>query len=78
MSDLINHPPHYTQGSIEPIDVIEDWELGFCDGNALKYIARWRHKGGIEDLKKAVWYLNRLICQELAVVPGLPAEDLDQ
>lgn len=64
MSDAINHPSHYTQGRIEPIDVIEDWGLGFCDGNALKYIARFRHKGrAIEDLKKARWYLDRLISQ---------------
>lgn len=62
--DLINHPPHYTRGSIEPIDVIEDWRLGFCDGNALKYIARAKHKGSeLEDLKKARWYLDRLIHQ---------------
>jgi hypothetical protein len=64
VSDSINHPSHYTQGRIEPIDVIEDWGLGFCDGNALKYIARFRHKGrAIEDLKKARWYLDRLISQ---------------
>ena len=62
--DQINHPPHYNHGSIEPIDVIEDWGLGFCDGNALKYIARFRHKGrALEDLKKARWYLDRLIQQ---------------
>lgn len=62
--DQINHPSHYNHGSIEPIDVIEDWGLGFCDGNALKYIARFRHKGrALEDLKKARWYLDRLIQQ---------------
>ena len=61
-TDLINHPPHYTHGKIEPIDVIADWKLGFCDGSALKYIARWRHKGdGLNDLKKARWYIDRLI-----------------
>ena len=63
-SDLVNHPPHYTHGKIEPIDVIEDWKLGFCDGNALKYIARWQHKGDpIGDLKKARRYLEILIGQ---------------
>ena len=62
--DPIDHPPHYTQGRIEPIDVIEDWGLGFCDGNALKYIARFRHKGqALADLRKARWYLDRLIQQ---------------
>lgn len=64
MSDPINHPPHYTHGKIEPIDVIEDWQLGFCDGNAVKYIARHRHKGTpLTDLRKARWYLDRLIKQ---------------
>lgn len=61
MTDRVNHPPHYNQGKIEPIDVIEDWKLGFHDGNALKYIARWRHKNGVEDLRKARWYLDRPI-----------------
>lgn len=52
--DPINHPPHYTAGRFEVIDVIEDWDLGFCLGNAIKYIARARHKGAyLEDLKKA-------------------------
>ena len=62
MSDPINHPSHYTQGSIEPIDVIENWGLGFHLGNALKYIARAAHKGAeLEDLQKAQFYLNRAI-----------------
>lgn len=62
MSDSVNHPNHYTQGKFEVIDVIEDWNLGFHDGNAVKYIARFRHKGKpLEDLKKARWYIDRLI-----------------
>lgn len=60
--DMVNHPPHYNTGKIEVIDVIEDWKLGFNDGNAVKYIARHSHKSNpIEDLKKAVWYINREI-----------------
>jgi hypothetical protein len=60
--DPVNNPSHYTQGKIEPIDVIEDWKLGFCLGNAVKYIARSEHKGSkLEDLKKAAWYLAREI-----------------
>ena len=60
--DNINHPPHYTKGKIEPIEVIEDWGLGYCDGGALKYIARYKHKGDpLSDLKKARWYIDRLI-----------------
>ncbi len=60
-ADPINNPAHYTHGTIEPISVIEDWNLGFHDGNALKYIARWKYKGGVEDLKKARGYLDRRI-----------------
>lgn len=60
--DAINHPPHYTQGKIEPIDAIEDWKLGFHLGNTVKYIARAEHKGApLQDLKKARWYLDRHI-----------------
>ncbi len=63
--DAVNNPSHYTEGrKYEPIDVIEDWELGVCLGNALKYIARCGRKlDTIEDLKKAVWYVNREIKQ---------------
>lgn len=70
MSDNINHPAHYTQGGIECIDAIEAavGELSgieaVCTGNAIKYLWRWRKKNGIEDLKKARWYINRLIERE--------------
>ena len=60
MSNNVNHPKHYNTGNIEVIDIIEDWKLGFNDGNVVKYIARHRHKTNpIEDIKKAIWYLNR-------------------
>jgi hypothetical protein len=62
--DNVNHPKHYTRGSIECIDFIEDQELGdgFCYGNAIKYLVRARHKSNeVEDLKKARWYVDRLI-----------------
>lgn len=60
--ETVNHPSHYNQGKIEVIDFIEDQGLGFHDGNALKYICRHRHKGKpIEDIKKAMWYLERLL-----------------
>lgn len=56
----VNHPSHYNHGNIEVIDVIEDWDLDFHLGNAIKYIARAEHKGKYkEDIKKAIWYLNR-------------------
>lgn len=61
-NDHINNPSHYTKGKIEVIDFIEDQDLNFHLGNAIKYICRCRFKGShIDDLKKAVWYLNREI-----------------
>src|SRR5581483_9234713 len=60
--DAVNHPAHYNMGAIEPIDVIEDWKLGFHAGNVVKYLSRAAHKGHeLEDLKKAEFYLRRLI-----------------
>lgn len=59
--DMVNHPPHYTMGKIEVIDAIEDWKLGFHEANVVKYVARHKLKNGVEDLKKARWYLDRLI-----------------
>lgn len=66
MTDLINHPPHYTSGRIECIDAIEsaltaDEFRGYCKGNVLKYVFRERLKGGDDDLAKARFYLNRLL-----------------
>ena len=63
-NDKINHPPHYTQGGIEAISVIEAWRLGFHLGNVVKYLARAGRKPDAEmmiDLKKARWYLDRYI-----------------
>lgn len=65
MRNAINRPDHYTKGKkIEPIKVIEDWDLGFCLGNVIKYISRAGIKDPakeIEDLEKARYYLNRHI-----------------
>jgi len=52
---------HYKQFQIEPWDAIVDWNLGYLDGNAVKYLSRWRHKNGIEDLKKARHYIDKLL-----------------
>lgn len=63
-NDVVNHPSHYTDGKIEVIDYIEDKGLGFCLGNAIKYISRAgkKHKDKeVEDLKKAIWYIERRI-----------------
>lgn len=60
--EAVNHPPHYNQGKIEVIDAIEDWGLDFNAGNVVKYVARHQHKAEpLEDLKKARWYLDRII-----------------
>jgi len=61
MHDLVE-PAHYKSLDPEPIAAIEGWRLGFCLGNAVKYIARAGRKGdAIEDLRKARWYLDREI-----------------
>lgn len=52
---------HYKRHTIQPWDAIVDWELGFLDGNVVKYIARWRHKDKLKDLYKARHYLDKLI-----------------
>lgn len=62
--DNVNHPSHYASGKIEVIDFIEDKGLGFHLGNAIKYISRAGKKDPdktIEDLRKAIWYINRQI-----------------
>jgi len=60
--DMVNRPPHYTQGGIETIDFIEAKDLNYNLGNVVKYVTRSGLKGTrIEDLKKAVWYLEREI-----------------
>ncbi len=60
--NLVNHPTHYQGKDIEAIDVIESFDLGFNLGNAIKYILRAGKKGGKEeDLRKAIWYLQREI-----------------
>ena len=60
--EKVDHPSHYNTGKIEVIDAIEDWQLGFNDGNAIKYIARHKYKGeSIQDIEKAIWYLQRYL-----------------
>jgi len=60
MKDNIN-PDHYKQGNIEVIDFILDQKLSYLEGNVIKYISRYKNKNGLEDLKKAQWYLNKAI-----------------
>jgi len=63
-ADLVNSPAHYTKGGIEPWDFIASQNLNFLAGNVVKYISRYRYKNGVEDLKKAKTYLEKLITIE--------------
>ncbi|QHJ81091.1 MAG: hypothetical protein [Caudoviricetes sp.] len=66
-NDVVNHPSHYTQGGIECIDAIKAATVGktgidaVCVANVVKYLWRYEEKNGLEDVKKARWYLERLI-----------------
>jgi hypothetical protein len=59
--DSVSKPVHYNYSSIQPIDAIEAWKLNFRLSNVIKYVARHKQKNGLEDLKKALWYLQREI-----------------
>lgn len=65
--DEVNKPKHYNQGKYEVIDIIEDITRDMtgveavCVANIVKYIARYRNKNGITDVKKAIWYANKLV-----------------
>jgi len=67
--ELVNQPSHYTSGGIECIDYLKDnlpTEVfhGYLEGNVKKYLHRWRYKQKpVQDLKKAQWYLNKLISE---------------
>jgi len=62
--DSIN-PAHYKQGEIEVIDFILDQNMDYLTANVQKYISRWRFKDGIDDLRKARWFLDKLIEQQM-------------
>ena len=68
MTDPVNHPEHYTSGNIECLDAIHaalgDNYKYYVQGNVLKYIWRFNHKNGLEDLKKARFYLDDLIAHD--------------
>ena len=65
MADNVNSPNHYNKGDIEVIDYILDQKFNYLEGNVIKYVSRYRNKGGIEDLRKAKWYLKKLIDENL-------------
>ena len=66
-NDMVSHPKHYTQGGIECIDALKAATVSktgieaVCTANAIKYLWRYEEKNGIEDVKKARWYIDRLI-----------------
>lgn len=59
VEDKIN--PSYYRKKIEVTDFILEYDMGFAEGNIIKYVTRYKDKNGVEDLKKARWYLNKLI-----------------
>lgn len=66
VAEKVNHPSHYNFNKKETIDIIDDFctdeeFIGFLKGNILKYIHRYSHKNGLEDLNKAKWYIEKLI-----------------
>lgn len=80
MTEAVNHPAHYggADNPYEAIKVIEAWHLGFCLGNAVKYISRAGKKGdALEDLKKAAWYLQREIDNRERAAAGARIPGLD-
>lgn len=64
---MVSHPDHYKSGKYEVIDIIDEFTKGLegteavCTANAIKYILRWKKKNGIQDVKKAIWYLTHLV-----------------
>lgn len=62
----VSSQPHYTVSAIQPIDYINANGLDFLEGNIVKYVTRWRHKNGLEDLEKLVDYAKRLLTREQA------------
>ena len=69
-NDNVNHPRHYNEGGIECIEALKAATTGlegiesFCTANAIKYLWRWKYKNGVEDLNKAIWYINYLIADQ--------------
>lgn len=80
MTDNVNHPSHYNNGSVECIDAMEAATVNksgaeaICTSNVIKYLWRYEAKNGLEDVKKAQWYLNRLIA-ELEGKPAVTPEE---
>ena len=68
--EKVNHPEHYNKG-VEMWDYAASHDLDFFEGNIVKYVTRWKHKNGVEDLYKAQQYLNKLIdLNEIRIYKG--------
>tara|TARA_R110000868_G_scaffold191234_2_gene435405 strand:- start:281 stop:496 length:216 start_codon:yes stop_codon:yes gene_type:complete len=63
-NEQVKHPPHYNQGKVEMWDYAYSHKLDFFEGNIVKYVTRWKHKNGVQDLYKAKTYLIKLIEME--------------
>lgn len=67
---MVSHPDHYKSGKYEVIDIIDEFTKDLtgteavCTANAIKYILRWKKKNGVQDIKKAIWYLQHLVDKE--------------
>ena len=73
--DKVNHPKHYTNGDIEPIDYINGNNMDYLEGNIIKYISRYRHKNNsMEDVLKAEWYIKRLIEEVEILIDNRPSD----
>lgn len=81
MTDNVNHPKHYTQGGVECIDALAAATINLkgldavCTANAIKYLWRWGQKNGVEDLKKARWYIDKLVKENEVVEDKTQAEE---
>jgi len=81
MTDNVNHPKHYTQGCVECIDALAAATINLkgldavCTANAIKYLWRWGQKNGVEDLKKACWYIDKLVKENEVVEDKTQAEE---
>lgn len=71
MSNNIS-PSYYQKGSVEVTDYITSNEMSFVEGNIIKYVTRYKEKSGIQDLRKARWYLDKLIQTQM----DIPMEDM--
>lgn len=67
---MVSHPDHYKSGKYEVIDIIDEFTKDLsgteavCTANAIKYILRWKKKNGVQDVKKAIWYLQHMVDKE--------------